>query len=224
MKNLPIDMASLAISTRSTRSSTRNQQHLGKQTSTIQNNYVMNRSRAMRKKASAVIRPDLSVDSTSDNLNHVFSLNPGVFETVRIRVDAYLCNQGAEKQLITDSKGQCHTVSYKRIDKGQPQYTVNLYLTTSRIMVNGKNTTHFLTQLREIVSSTDKQTAASINELILRANSTQGSMNPLNKDAALERSVQPRKPSPTNKKSYLITLFLLAILSPVLQQNMQTKL
>ena len=178
----------------------------------------------MRKKASAVIRPDLSVDSTSDNLNHVFSLNPGVFETVRIRVDAYLCNQGAEKQLITDSIGHCHTVSYKRIDKGQPQYTVNLYLTTSRIMVNGKNTTHFLTQLREIVSSTDKQTAASINELIRRANSTQGSMNPLNKDATLERSVQPRKPSPTNKKSYLITLFLLAILSPVLQQNMQTNL
>ena len=196
-------MASLAISTRSTRSSTRNQQqHLGKQTSIIQNTYVMNKSRALKKKASATIRPDLSVDSTSDNLNHVFSLNPGVFETVRRRVDAYLSNLGAEKQLITDTKGHTHTISYKRIDKGQPQYTVNLYLTTSRIMVNGKNTTHFLTQLREIISNTDKQTAAYINELILRANSTQGSMNPPNQRRS-SRTVCPTQKAIAHKQGKL---------------------
>ena len=117
--------------------------------------------------ATDVNRPDFEYNET--NGGFVLKFNPGVYEEVRKLLDIKLETEyKPSKQILLDAKGFHHTITYRIKNITGPNYTVNLYLTTSKMMVNGPDAPEFIVLLKEIVESVNKTTATEINNIITR--------------------------------------------------------
>ena len=133
----------------------------------LRSSFELNQQKALQKKATDVNRPDSEYKET--NGGFVLKFNPGVYEEVRKLLDIKLETEyKPSKQIILDAKEFHHTITYRIKNITGPNYTVNFYLTTSKMMINGPDAPEFIVLLKEIVESVDKTTATEINNIITR--------------------------------------------------------
>lgn len=134
--------------------------------SSITNTYTLNVDKALKKKLDATKRQqNVLYEYTRGGL--VITADAATFELLKIAANIYYENlpESLGKAYITqstDSTQRNNVQTTIRVhEQEQPAYTVNLYLTSSRILVNGKNLTLFVE--RDITGIHDIIHAATYN-------------------------------------------------------------
>ena len=138
-----------------------------------QGQFDMNKNKAMKKKAAAAGRADYTFKETIDsngNSQYIFELNMGIFENIRHLLDQeFKMNPDVTK----DFNGYKNHYNYTEIfrvkdNKGDPSYTVSLFLTTSRIQANGRTPQKFVDLLKDLSRRVNKKEAEYLNQMILQ--------------------------------------------------------
>ena len=144
----------------------------------------MDRRRALLKKKSDSNRPTIEGKEICNNIT--LHLNSGTFETIKPEIKTHFDQLKVKARKVTDNTNVAHTLTYKNGDK----YTVNLYPTSSRIVVNGKTPRKFLEILRKALHEIDHKTVETINRIL-------GNLEIPDKvdTAPMRRSARPRKPT-----------------------------
>ena len=132
---------------------------------TVNRDYVLDRKRALEKKMISCLS-DVKVSDTLKEQNHIYCMSTAMYELYKSetigfyqsRVDDDRHNFKVKVTHITDSSNAHVETQIKVHQKtsrgcGHVKFTVNLYHTTNRVMVNGKNTDLFLKDHELIVKS-----------------------------------------------------------------------
>lgn len=134
--------------------------------SSITNTYTLNIDKALKKKLDATKRQqNVLYEYTKGGL--VITADAATFELFKIAANIYNENlpESLGKAYITQSTDstKCNNVqtTIRVHEQEQPAYTINLYLTSSRILVNGKKLTLFVE--RDITGIHDIIHAATCN-------------------------------------------------------------
>ena len=126
--------------------------------------YQLSKKRLLNKKLAAAQKSfDVTCNMTGGGL--IISCNSGVFEGIKRSCQKLYSRDGVRIHEVTDACGLVEKVIYKT-----GPYTVNLFLTTSTIQVNGRGLSRFIkADITEIMAAVDPQEARAINDAILRA-------------------------------------------------------
>ena len=154
-----------------TRRSARNLQQLSTQSQNVQSDeepvrdYELNCGRAMKKKAKTC-SVDYLVTGEEKGGNHVYSFSTSMYEIYRTRLIEHFhriennSNAGINIKFkdISDKTGLTVESQIKVYQKtqngcGKLKYTVNLYHTNNRLMVNGKQATQFNAEHTQLTNS-----------------------------------------------------------------------
>ena len=153
--------------------------------STHYREYSLNKRKALNKKVEASNRP--SIQHKYNKSNYTFIVNAGVYESIKSKITSHFINIRAIAQSVVDENGTAHTNTFKARNK----YTVNLYPTSSTIVVNGSKPELFLPFLRDILMTIDKNYVNKINDILQQ-------LNPLDLDD------QQRKKATQHPRSQII--------------------
>ena len=135
----------------------------------MRGDYAMHVGKAVSKKKQAGDRPDLEYRHTSGG--HVFVFNAGIFEYVKNHLLNRFEQLHCPKHLVTDNRDCVHTISINVDSDDTTQFTVNLYLTTSKIVANGEGSDNFLELLRKTLERVDREFADYVNKIIKNVDS-----------------------------------------------------
>ena len=127
----------------------------------------------MNKKAAAAGRVDCAYKETIDcngNPQYVFDLNMGIFEKIRHLLDKeFKMNPNVTKDFNGYKNRYNHTEIFRvKNSKGEPSFTVSLFLTTSRLQANGKNPQKCVDLLKNLSRRVNRKEAEFLNEMILQ--------------------------------------------------------
>ena len=96
----------------------------------------------------------------------VVNCNAGMFELLRMSCHKFFsARKDVNMQEVVDKSGLVETIKYKT-----GMYTINLYLTTSCFLVNGRGLNHFInSDAKAIMAAIKPDHAETLNEAILHA-------------------------------------------------------
>ena len=132
-----------------------------KMSTTSEQDYTLNVEKALMKKLEATYREKMVCEMKSGNL--VVTLSPAVFDIVSNNVRNIECSGEWEMcfQAKTDRSDNCVEEIAKIMRNNDKMCTINLYRTTSKVMVNGKGTHEFssifIPQLCDIIDKNFKE-------------------------------------------------------------------
>ena len=127
----------------------------------VRGDYTMKVGKAIDKKKQATNRPDFTYMSTLGG--HVFTLNAGIFEDMKNSLSSHINQLNFLRLEGTNNNGSIHTLTYKAPENHTDQYSVNFFLTSSRIVTNGVNSDVFVTLLKDAAARVDIKYAEHIN-------------------------------------------------------------
>ncbi|XP_053384722.1 uncharacterized protein LOC128550211 [Mercenaria mercenaria] len=124
--------------------------------------YELNREKALRKKLAASNYEELSIIHTGGGVK--LQMNAGMYELFKYAAQNYYTSEAMVKKTIPTNvidKKQNNVETRYKISTGKlSHYTLNLYHTTSSVLVNGKGVNQFLnTDVTEILSSLERNIA-----------------------------------------------------------------
>jgi hypothetical protein len=143
---------------------------------TIRENYTLNRQRAVTQKVADAERDPIVIDHTGGGI--VIKFNTGTYECIKRAVLAHyatlhyaLAEQG--KAVIShrvdggDSSIDITIKVYRdKIADDQKLYTVNMYNTTNKALVNGKDTHRFISIMDKVAQHLDYKLVNNINKTL----------------------------------------------------------
>ena len=126
---------------------------------TEKRSYELNKTKALKKKIAACNRDTVSIQLTGGGINITF--NTGMYEMFRTAVETFYSSTNMENRctkILVHDKKQRNVESKFKISFGNSSYTLNMYHSTSKCLVNGKMTTSFCNEhLPEIMSSIENE-------------------------------------------------------------------
>ena len=130
-------------------------------------NYDLNKSNCILKKLQATDRPNFMIDVNDDpGKCIVVTCSTAAYELFKPAVKKHYSKAIKDGKALLkegiDNKNHVVDLSLKISKKGH-MYVINMYNTTSRIMVNGKDYKNFLPELDDIVSEVEKSPIKAIN-------------------------------------------------------------
>ena len=191
----------------------------------IRGDYTMKVGKAIDKKKQATNRPDFTYKPTPGG--HVFTLNAGIFEDMKNSLSSYFDQLNFVRQDGTDKNGSIHTITYKAPESHTDQYSVNFFLTTSRIVSNGVNSDVFVTLLKDTAARVDRKYAEHINSIFKSAsceiNSARRSSRPRKQTEKASLSLQQSRSRTAINKTRLIdnppprqlTKYITPVITPI---------
>jgi len=126
---------------------------------TEKRSYQLNKTKALKKKIAACNRDTVSIQLTGGGINITF--NTSMYEMFRTAVETFYNSTIMENRcthFFVHDKKQRNVESKFKISFGNSSYTLNMYHSTSKCLVNGKMTTSFCNEhLPEIMSSIENE-------------------------------------------------------------------
>jgi len=127
--------------------------------STENRNYELNKTKALKKKSAACNRDTVSIQLTGGGINIIF--NTGMYEMFKSAAEAFYRSADMESRctkIIVQDKKLRHVETKFKISFGVSSYTLNMYHSTSKCLVNGKMSATFCEEhLPAIMSSIENE-------------------------------------------------------------------
>ena len=166
--------------------------------STIKGSYTINRKKALNKKKEATKRPT-TIEFTEAHGNYIFIINTGVFEEIKKKIMNYFKTDSGQKHRVTDDTEVAHTLTFKAAEG----YTVNLYTTSSKTVVNGTLRSKFLPTFRAMIGDINPALVDQINQVTLNIDTSSliGGTQPIRSSSRKTKPTEAAKLSQQQRKA-----------------------
>jgi hypothetical protein len=171
----------------------------------LQANYQLNHSKAIKNKIHAAFRTDISMQMTKGG--NIYEFSTGMYEHVKQNLPDFYSRHAS-----LYAKIRYHVESQKCIvdimlaihnrKDNRKAFVINLYNTTTKALVNGKNPNLFNDHLEEIVRKADAQNIVGINQTLQSVQSQPDMQDRTYNNNLLQIGTEPRRSERHKKPTY----------------------
>ena len=174
-----------------------------KHVDTLEANYELNAEKALQHKIDAANRQDIKYDVTGGG--HRITMNTGTYELVKNAIPAFYeehKDYSASVRPHVELKNRIVDIMVvvNNLITGRKTFVINLYNTTSLILVNGKSPNIFRKHLDEIMKSISGEDVSNIHDVLNQVRRSNRDKKPSAKMRELQQS-PPKKTSAKRKSN-----------------------